>query len=266
MKAIEASIIIPTHNKLSRLRLVLKAFEKQMIPSVELIIVFDGCSNETIEEYKKLNFSFKPKEIFCNENVGRAAARNIGIKHAQGKIIIFVDDDRIPDENFIKKHLKGHKQKCVLLGNRREIQLSDQEIEDLYYQTGNLKDCFNKSKLEFGRQINIRPMSIYRWFRLYTGNVSIEKEDLVKIQGFDEKFKVWGNEDLDLGIRLQKLNLPFIQDLEIVNYHLMHESNFADKRKDSIKNLKYMVKKYRKDLLIRLRLHLMIVRQSLFGI
>ncbi len=266
MRNIEASIVIPTHNKLSRLRLVLKAFEKQMIPSVEVIIVFDGCTDKTIEEYKKLNFSFKPKEIFCKENVGRAAARNIGIKHAEGKIIVFVDDDRIPGENFIKKHIEGHKQKCVLLGNRREIQLAEEEINDLYFRIEELKNYFKKSNPEFGKQVYIRPMSINRWFRLYTGNVSIEKEDLLKIQGFDENFKVWGNEDLDLGIRLQKLNLPFIQDLEIVNYHLMHKSNFIDKRKESIANLKYMVKKYRKDLFIRLKLYAMIVKQYMFGL
>ena len=40
------------------------------------------------------------------ENVGIAAARNIAIRHARGRYIIFVSDDLIVPENFIDSHVQ----------------------------------------------------------------------------------------------------------------------------------------------------------------
>ena len=61
----KASIIIPTKDKLSRLRLTLRGLERQMTNEVEVIVVFDGCQPEMIDQFKELQFSFEPISIIC---------------------------------------------------------------------------------------------------------------------------------------------------------------------------------------------------------
>ena len=104
----KVSIVIPTYNKLMRLRLALKSLEPQVDKDVEVIVVFDGCDKEVIEDFHKLTFSYKPIEIINEKNIGRARARNEGIKAATGEIVIFLDDDRLVNPEYIKAHRRLH--------------------------------------------------------------------------------------------------------------------------------------------------------------
>lgn len=245
---VQASIVIPTYNKLSRLKVCLKALEPQVTEEVQVIVVFDGCTQEVVEAFKKLNFTYKPTVVICEKNIGRAAARNRGIAVAKGKIVIFIDDDRIPDAGFVQKHIEAHKdKKCAILGSRSEIKLSEEQIEALYLHPGYFEQAKEQANSENIRKfIKIKPYSHIRWIRFYTGNVSVEKEDLDKVQGFDENFTKWGNEDIDLGIRLQQIKVPFYVIDHAVNYHILHESNYINKAKESIESFQYMSRKYKK--------------------
>ena len=125
----KCSIIIPTKDKNSRLYLTLKCLEPQITEDVEVIIVFDGCTPETIEEFHNLHFSFHPIVIYQNPNVGRAAARNIGVSYSSGDVILFLDDDRLTTNNFIQKHMTYHeKEACAVLGERFDLTYPEDEI------------------------------------------------------------------------------------------------------------------------------------------
>ncbi len=267
----KASIVIPTKDKLSRLRAVLKGLENQITLDIEVIVVFDGCEKFTLNEFDNLEFSYKPEKVVCDKNVGRAAARNVGIKRAKGDIIIFIDDDRIPCKDFIKMHLENHKKgKTVVLGGRIDVELSESEIEGLYHLK-NFEEMFEALKSEIKdrevhKTITVRATGPLRWMNFFTGNVSIEKTYLEKVGGFDENFKGWGHEDIDLGIRLAKEGLVFIKNDSIPNYHLLHESNFVDKKEQSQENMKYMLKKYKRDALIFLVLSFAYIKHGIAGL
>jgi glycosyltransferase involved in cell wall biosynthesis len=251
----KASIIIPSKDKLSRLRLLLQALEGQVDDSIEVIIVFDGCLQSTLTDFDKLKFSFIPVKVVLKNNVGRAAARNRGIEKANGEIIIFIDDDRIPSENFVKRHIEGHvkNKKCIILGRRRDVSLTENEIEELFFKETlrkGIKGIDARSFLAEKIALPRKPNHPLNWLHFYTGNVSVEKEDLEKAGCFDENFKGWGHEDVDLGIRLCKNRLAFVVDEEAVNYHILHESNYSDKRLEALKNLGYMVDKYKSDFIL----------------
>ena len=49
----------------------------------------------------------------------------------------------------------------------------------------------------------------------------------------------WGDEDIDLGVRLYHEHIPFINCNTAINYHLLHPSNFADNRNSSVANINY---------------------------
>ena len=268
----KASIIIPTKDKLSRLRLTLRGLEHQMTDDVEIIVVFDGCKPEMIEQFQELQFAFDPISIICEQNVGRSAARNLGISKARGEMIIFLDDDRVPGPSFIQQHIAGQSSTpCVLLGERLDSLASEEEIEALFMsvspaeQLDFLQARVVKKGLE--KKLPLKPTGPLNWLTFFTGNVSVPREALLRSGLFDENFKGWGHEDIDLGIRLSGEGLAFRQDSSILTYHLLHDSNFnvAERTRQSLVNLRYMLNKYKYRLPFWILL-VLYLKQRLFGL
>ena len=265
----KASIVIPTFNKLNRLRLVLKSLESQVNDDVEVIVVFDGCDPEVIEGFNALNLSFKPTAVISEQNIGRARARNKGIEAATGEIVIFLDDDRVVSPTYIESHYALHKEKGfgVVLGQRNQLFMKDSDIDRFYEDSTGLREfCETNGEVErygYGHGAKSR----IRWMNFYTGNVSVDRQALLDVGGFDEAFSKWGHEDLDLGIRLYLKGLTFGYSKVANNYHLMHASNFDNKKKQCAENMRYLVKKYKKQHLdIRLLLTYLYTKQSIFGV
>ena len=249
------SIIIPTKDKFARLYLTLKCLEPQVSEDIEVIVVFDGCSKETIAAYKEYQWAFPIVPIISEKNVGRAAARNLGLKQAQGKTVIFLDDDRLTEKDFIKKHLAYHKgEPCVVLGERMDLKNTEEELLSLAKQDSIdkvLEIVKKKSSKEFYYNIKKiflkNPYDKLRYIAFITGNVSIDTALLKEIQGFDEGFKGWGYEDTDLGYRLAVKGIKYIEDNSIPCYHLLHAHSRGQKSKEELANLKYFKQKFPQD-------------------
>lgn len=250
----KASVIIPTMNKTSRLALVLQSLSHQINEEVEIILILDGCDKETRDTIEQLQSEFSFKSIVCDNNIGRSKARNLGIRAARGEIVIFIDDDRIPGPDYIEKQLIAHQKECVVLGLRKSISISEQKIGQVYRDKTILHD-FNSlvinSKTEFAEYTRnfacFHRFSPVRWVGLVTGNLSVRKSHMFEVGLFDEKFTGWGWEDVELGYRLFKKNIPFIKDNRIINYHIEHRSNRGSIREDELKNYNYFYQKIKKD-------------------
>jgi GT2 family glycosyltransferase len=267
---IKVSIIVPTFNKLLRLKLVLKSLECQITDEVEVIVGFDGCDSDVIEKFQQLTLAFTPVQVICKNNVGRAAARNRGIEKSKGDIIIFLDDDRVVSPTFIHEHLEMHSEvgkPAVVLGIRKEFYLSDAEIESYGNSIDNLEQyCDKNGDVQRYFIQNHNKKCLLRWLNFYTGNVSVDREALLKAGCFDENFKTWGHEDIDLGIRLYFQNVEFFYANNAANYHMMHPSNFSCNKKSLNNNLRYMAKKYNRHPLIKFLLRVMGEKQKRKGV
>jgi glycosyltransferase involved in cell wall biosynthesis len=100
------SIIIPTYNEEKVILNCLKSLEHQSTKNLEIIVVDDGSSDNTLDilkSFKTKNFSYK---FLIQPHHGPALARNLGAKNAQGKILVFVDSDMTFDKNFVKNLTK----------------------------------------------------------------------------------------------------------------------------------------------------------------
>jgi glycosyltransferase involved in cell wall biosynthesis len=260
MNAVQASIIIPTKDKLSRLRLVLQALEPQLTPAVELILVFDGCTPETLRGFEETELACSPIPIVLERNVGRSAARNRGLRRAQGEVILFLDDDRIPSPDFVARHLARHASgDCVLLGERKNIIFPEDEIDALY-RSGVVRTRLQEVIAGATRDtafnllndwILSRPLHPIRWLPFFTGNASVKRRFLEQIGLFDEAFTGWGYEDTDLGYRLSRLGLPFVRDPALMNYHLVHRFSASQVKGEELRNMRYLIGKFPEDAALR---------------
>ncbi|MGG3806098.1 glycosyltransferase family 2 protein, partial [Metabacillus fastidiosus] len=61
------------------------------------------------------------------------------------------------------------------------------------------------------------------WLATMIGNLSVERELLIKIGLFDENFKSWGCEHFEIGYRFFKnMNLSFFRIIEAPSFHIAH--------------------------------------------
>jgi len=84
------STIIPTYNRAETIERAVNSVLNQTWKEMEVIVVDDGSTDETVEVLKKYGDKIR---VIRQKNGGPAAARNTGIKAATGEIIAFLDSD-----------------------------------------------------------------------------------------------------------------------------------------------------------------------------
>ena len=104
MKVFSISIIIPTYNRASLIRETLDSIKAQTSPHWECIVVDDMSSDDTetiVAEYSKADnrFSFYQRD---REPKGAPTCRNIGLQHAKGEWVIFLDSDDLLNTKLIE--------------------------------------------------------------------------------------------------------------------------------------------------------------------
>jgi glycosyltransferase involved in cell wall biosynthesis len=294
------SIILISHNKYPLNLFTLYSLENQTYEQskMEVILVDDNSTDQTaaLKGYRA-PFCFK----YCrsSSNLGRAGAKNFGIKKAEGKIIIFLDAEVMVAPDFVANHLRHHsaEQGITVSGNlnhfrifsvlypgfsKKQARLLHSCIQDerilikllaqhpglpsehflifnkfWYYTRQNQKPVPLITKEDIATQ-RFKQLSFPSWhffspiIRRYgndltgfnlawiffiTRNVSLRKSILDKIGLFNEDFKGWGSEDWELGYRLFKNGVKFIEDPDIISYHQEHP--FSRKNRMDEKMLNY---------------------------
>lgn len=104
MKKPLVSIIIPAHNEQDYIQKTLDSVLNQTYTNLEVIIVDDGSTDET----KKRVLANKDKRLFYlyKKKGGVGSARNVGIRHATGDILTFLDADDLLNKNAVQESIK----------------------------------------------------------------------------------------------------------------------------------------------------------------
>lgn len=191
------SVVIPTHNRWRTLMRTLEALAQQTVPALQVVVVDDGSTDGTwarlqawAEAHRRL-----PLLPLRQANRGPAAARNLGLRHAQGELVVFLGDDTIPEPDFLEAHLAAHRN---LTGPSAVVGLTDW-------------DKWHMAVTPFLRYVNREGEQFaYGLFHdgedmaftcFYTSNVSLPRE-LLGDSPFDETFQHAAWEDAELGYRL----------------------------------------------------------------
>jgi GT2 family glycosyltransferase len=264
-KITKASVVIPTYNKIERLRVVLGSFNFQTADpdDFEIVLVDDGSRDLTESELKKIPMRCRLTYIY-QENAGRSAARNRGIKAARFPLLVFCDDDTIPNTDFIQEHLAAHRGTIDGVVHGRIYNLpylkyfrdpckgtfcnadSNRQIDHL--RTKCITETGVKLFTQIAEQKKIPPLerliidvfkrdiSHLKWLSFTGGNISVEKTVLERYGVFDERFgRTWGGEDLELGYRLFLAGCSFLYCQKASCFHIAHvRSNYLDELKKTM--------------------------------
>lgn len=93
----------------------------QTYQDIEVIIVIDG--NETLCKRVRATFGVKADTVIhCNEeNRGLLQSRNIGVDHARGEVIAFIDDDAVAHEEWVEELVRAYRDRdAVAVGGKMD--------------------------------------------------------------------------------------------------------------------------------------------------
>ena len=102
-----ASIVILTFNRQEVIEKTLKGMLKLEYSEYELIVINDGSKDNTKKILEKFKKEKKITIINNEKEKGPCAARNQGIKLSKNDFIIIMDDDCIPEKNWLKTMVSG---------------------------------------------------------------------------------------------------------------------------------------------------------------
>lgn len=126
------SVIIPTYNEEKVIEECLKSLSKQSFNDLpagrqgfEVVVVDDGSTDTTYKIVSKLKFTSYKLQIFKTSHLGAGGARNEGVKHAKGEILVFVDSDMVFKEDFLEKLVRP-----IILGKAKGTFSKDEYVSN----------------------------------------------------------------------------------------------------------------------------------------
>ncbi len=180
------SVIVPTHNRRALLEQKLRALEAQQ-GAFEVVVVADGCTDDTLAFLQDYTPPYPLQVLQTGQGYGQgqgaAYARNQGARAARGEILLFSDDDVIPEPGWLEAFRQAFaRESAVYLGGFR-------------FREGHAW----KPALRFGRVgfNNVNGVAL-----------GMPRPLFERVGGFADWLEGYGGEDLEFGYRVVKAGIP----------------------------------------------------------
>lgn len=239
------SLIISTYNWPRALYLCLDSVMQQTVMPTEILIADDGSGISTRDVVKHFeNISPVPVHHIWHEDRGfrLAAIRNKAIAASSGEYVIQIDGDLILHRHFIQDHIIFARKGCFVTGSRGIItemltqKVLNGEITSLSPLMKGISSSNNAVRspiasllyLTFGPTRSPRGCNMAFW-----------REDLIRVNGYDERFNGWGYEDAEICIRLKNCGIKQrCMKFRGIVFHLHH--NLAERSGSDLNEQRYL--------------------------
>lgn len=205
------SVIIPTHNRQALLRRTLDALCLQKYPAcnLEVIVVADGCTDDTVSMTQKYRAPFYLHTIE-QPNQGSGMARNMGATQSRGPLLLFLDDDVEPTPSLVGEHIRAHEQgkDWVVVGPCLPS-----------FQGSGFLQLFSRARWSLRLEKISKSGHRFTYQDLLSGNFSIGAAFFAKVGGFNVNQAFRAHEDHELGVRLIKSDARFTYASTALAYH-----------------------------------------------
>ncbi|WP_205511286.1 glycosyltransferase family 2 protein [Longitalea arenae] len=216
------SVVIATWQRTHLIQRCLEALVKQTMPgnSYEVIIVTDGPDPATVKFMKQWLRNYQGKvAVTCISlpvKKGPAAARNAGWRKALGELIVFTDDDCVPQPECLHKYWVAYtpyRDTAIAFSGRIKVPLSGLPTD---YEK-------NTAQLEQARFV--------------TANCACSRKALELTGGLDEEFTMAWREDTALEFDLSEKEIPIIKVPEAVIVHPVRAASWGISIKEQKKSM-----------------------------
>jgi glycosyltransferase involved in cell wall biosynthesis len=216
---VDISVVIPTFNRRTQLLRSLEALNRQSLTTAagrsfafEVLVVSDGSTDGTADAVNSLTTSF-PMRLIEQENGGPGSARNAGVDASSAPIVLFIDDDVVPEAHCVSSHVARHDERDALVVIGPMLTPHD----------AHLSSWVDWEQFQLEKQYDyFRSHSDAAHVHFYTGNASVPRAAVLEAGGFDTNLA--RAEDIELAYRLAQGGLSFVVELEARAYHYAERS------------------------------------------
>ncbi len=209
---------------------------------------------DTYRQRLNLYYFYQPDEGWRT-----AAARNIGIAHAEAEVIVFIDSGVLAHSGCLEAHVASHRASAVPLaaiGYVYGMNGSNEDAEEIIAAVDVDDPDASIAKMHAqGAHLDIREEFYEQytddfsglpapWSMFWTANVSVRADQVRAVGAFDESFDRWGGEDTDLAYRLHRAGAKFVLNRRASSIHYPHHKNFEQNDIGARSNYLHMVEKY----------------------
>ena len=184
------SVVVITYNWPDALELVLRALAAQSELPGEVIVTDDGSQPATRELLERIAAEYPVRLVHLwqpDDGARMSRARNRAIAAAQGDYVILLDGDMVTERHFVADHHAFARR--MLEQNARTPGLFSRGIER--------------------RRHTLRLPALARWYArpgtkqrgIKSCNMAFWRDDLLRLNGFNEAMTGWGREDTELAVR-----------------------------------------------------------------
>jgi len=209
---LSASVVIMTNEREDDLKRSVTALLAQADPSWELIVVDDTpVLSPAMEAFLAENATRFRYVRLTTKNLPRAG--NVGITLARGRIVIFVDDDVIPCEGFVARHVAAYTDPSIggVMGRIRQHNFPEWEPDPSPRDMG-----FNAFWHKHFNWKTRHPIAMTRGC-----NMSFRRDVLFEVGGCDEQFVAEGMRwDTDLGYCVRQAGYTIMYEPDAWLEHL----------------------------------------------
>lgn len=221
------SVVMPVYNAESYLEQAIGSLLNQSMKHIEIIAVDDGSTDSSLEILNRFAASDNRVRVYTQKNQYAGVARNLGLSHAKGEYIIFLDSDDFFEKNLVKDtyfKAKMDKADVVLFG----ANYFDDSTGKKSKGKGVLKKEFAPSKQPFSYKDC--PDTIYQitsaspWTKLY-------RADFVKKSGLQFQNLHNANDVFFTFSALSVAERITVLDKALVNYRTGQKNNLQSSSK-----------------------------------
>jgi glycosyltransferase involved in cell wall biosynthesis len=206
---VRIALVITTHERPDALAAVLDSVRRQHVAPDEIVIADDGSGASTLDVIAGFARDANARTVSQpHEGFRVARLRNLAIATATADYLVFIDGDMLLHPDFIADHARLARRGWFTQGVRA---LADPDLtRRLIAEPAAPLSAFASGAGLLRRAYLLRsPAAASLARRLGNGLISIKtcnfaawRDDLVRINGFNEEFVGWGPEDKELALRL----------------------------------------------------------------
>ena len=221
------SILIPTYNNLSYLKLCIDSIQKNSTYNHQIIVHINEGSDGSLEYIKNLNCEF----TYSKENIGMPSALNKASKLAKNDYIVISHDDfyYCPNWDLVFKNEIDllNDNNFYLSGNTiLDIETND-KLPSKSLDAGNTVELFNENKL----LDNLDKVKNINWQGTTKCPGLVHKDTWKKVNGWSEEFFPTGGDDTDFAIKLWNSKVRIFKGLG--NCFVYHFGSITTRKKGS---------------------------------
>jgi glycosyltransferase involved in cell wall biosynthesis len=220
MERIRISVVVPTYRRPALLLRCIESLQRQQFPDeqYEIIIVSDGEDPDTNNSLAQIPSRKFPLIHYYSlpGKAGPAAARNFGCIMAQGPLVVFTDDDCVPDVQWLRSMWRAYSENSL-----EEIAFSGKTVVPIADNpTDYEKNISQLASAEF-----------------ITANCACTKKAIQRVGGFDERFRMAWREDSDLQFKFIVNSIPIIKVNDAVVTHPVRKAAWGVSIKEERKGM-----------------------------